>query len=375
MLDRKKVIKITFPLLLALLLAWFFFSQKENLSPKNPQKIIPVQSAVVLKKDLRIYKKMSGFASSISAIELKPQVMATVASIPVKEGQFVKAGDTLFTLDTREIDANINKLAAGVLKDEALLEDAKRNLIRNTELLHKNFISQSEVDSAQSAVDAALAVVNADKAELSAQHVIRDYYTITAPQTGRLGEINCRVGSVVQPSMALPMSTLTALDPIEVTFYIPEQDTQKILAALTRQDALIEVEADHTTRIGKLSFIDNTVDATSGALKAKAIFANTEHALWPGQMVMLRVSYENLKQVLVVPLRGVQVGPSGQFLYVITNEHIVKKIPISVVRMTPEHAVIKGVLEGTKIVIEGGQNLRPNMQVNVVTAEQGQHHS
>jgi RND family efflux transporter MFP subunit len=333
---------------------------------KAPEKLIPVHAATVEVRDVPEVFSASGFVTPLNVVEIRPQITSTVRRVDIREGQTVQAGQRMFTLDDRSDVANVDKAAAQVAKDEALLDDARRTLARNTDLKGRGFVSQSVVDSAQSGVDALAATLAADRAALKAARVPVDYAAVTAPMSGRVGEIKVRIGSLVQPGTAQPMATVTVIDPIEVAFNVPERLVQKLLAAQRAGALPVRVHVDNRVLDGHLSFVDSAVDSTSGGLKAKAVFDNREGLLWSGTLVTVDLALRTLRNAVTVPPRAVQVGPKGLFVYRIEADGRVSSQPISVDYLTQDLAVVQGLPGGSRVVTEGGQNLRPGLAVAVI---------
>jgi RND family efflux transporter MFP subunit len=311
----------------------------------------------------------SGFVTPLNVVEIRPQVMATVRSVDIKEGQMVRVGQRIFTLDDRNDAANVKKTSAQVVRDQALLDDAKRTLARNVDLKARGFVSQSTVDSAQSNVDALAAALAADLAAVSAAQVSVGFAAIEAPMSRRVGEIKVHIGSLVQPNTTLPMTTITQIDPIEITFNVPEREAQKLLAAQRAGRVPVRARVENRTVDGNLSFVDSAVDSLSGNLKAKAEFTNRDGLLWSGTLVTVDLSLRMLEHAVVISPRAVQVGPSGQFVYRIEPDGRVSSQPINVDYLTSDLAVVRGLEGGSKVVIEGGQNLRPGLHVTVTPVD------
>jgi len=353
---------------------WYWSAHAADQAKGNrekPNQSIAVHSTLALKRDVAETLSMSGFVTPLQTVDIRSQVVATVQAVHVAEGQSVKAGQNLFSLDDRGASADSDKLVAQVAKDQALLDDAQRNLTRNRELLAKNFVAKSVVDSAQSNVDAAQATLKADRAALASGRVALDYRRITAPIAGRVGEIKVHLGSLVQPSGVDAMTTVTQMDPINVTFNIPERNVAALVAEQRSGPVVVSVKAGSEKLEGKLSFIDNTIDPTSGSLKARAVFANTESVLWPGALVDVALALHSRNGAIVIPPRAIQVGPAGQFVYVIGADSTVSPQAVTIDYLTTDQAVVSGLNEGSRVVTEGGQNLRPGLKVTEARDDAG----
>ncbi len=298
---------------------------------------------------------------------MKPQVTSVVTGVNFKEGQFVKRGDVLFTLDSRTDEANLAKAKAQLAKDDAALVDAKRQLTRNQDLVAKAFISQGAADTSQSNVDGWIATVAADKAAIDSAMTTLSYNRITAAQAGRVGAISVFVGSAVQANQST-LVTITQLDPIAVAFSLPQSSLSDALSALQGEGTLVTAKLTdgQTTVKGKLRFVDNVVDAASGTIKMKALFGNKESKLWPGGFADVTLTSRTIKDAIVVPQAAIIQNARGTIVYVVEGEKESKKAvlrPIKVLFGQGGDAAVSGIKEGESVIVDGKQNLRPNSPV------------
>jgi len=326
---------------------------------------ISVTTVKAKKRDMAVNLNTTGTVVSLTSVDVKPQITSTVRQVHFKEGQFVKAGQLLFTLDARTEEANLAKARAQLAKDTVSLNDAKRQWERAKQLLAQNFVSQGAVDTAQAQVDAWAATLAADQAAVSASQVALSYARIAAPQAGRAGAVNVFAGSAVLANQT-PLVTVTQLDPIGVAFSIPQRDLSSALDALKDGGAVVTATlADKGGSFkGRLQFMDNLVDASSGAVKAKAVFANAESKLWPGAFVDVSQTVATLRDVVVVPQASVIQGPRGTLVYVIADS-VATMRPVKLLQAEGGDAAIEGVKPGEEVVLDGRQNLRPNAKVVV----------
>lgn len=336
---------------------------------ERPQLVTIVQSR---SEDVPLQANAQGNVVALQQVELRPQIASTVRQIHVKEGMDVKAGQLLFTLDSRAEAARAQQSAAQVARDRAQLADAERNLARTRELFRQSFVSQSAVDSAAATVESLKAGVAASNAALEGSRVELGYQSLKAPFSGRIGAIDVHSGSLVQPGMAEPLLRLTQLDPIGVSFTLPERELRRLLAAQNAGQVKAVVELDDGKKLdGRVSFIDNAIDS-SGTIRIKAEFANEERRLWPGLFARVSIDLGLEKGAVVLPTGALQTGPEGQFVYLVNQDQTVSARPVRLVRVVSregrQFAVVDGLDSGLKVVAEGGQNLRPGVKV----AEAGQ---
>ncbi|MDI9333791.1 MAG: efflux RND transporter periplasmic adaptor subunit [Cytophagales bacterium] len=324
---------------------------------------ISVTLAKATQRDIAVTIKATGTVTSLSTVDVKPQVTSVVTKVNFKEGQFVKRGDLLFTLDSRTDEANLAKAKAQLAKDEATLLDAKRQLARNQELVAKGFIAQSAADTSQSNVEGLTATIAADKAALDAATTALSYNRITAAQAGRVGVINVFPGSAVQANQTT-LVTITQLDPIAVAFNLPQSNLSDALSALKGHGtfATAKLPDGSATVKGTLSFIDNVVDAASGTVKMKALFPNKENKLWPGGYADITLSTRTIKDAVVIPRASVIQNARGTIVYVVENGKTILR-PIKVLFAQGEDAAVSGIQVGESVVQDGKQNVRPNVAV------------
>jgi membrane fusion protein, multidrug efflux system len=311
--------------------------------------------------------EVNGTVVSLNSVDVRAQVSNIVTKVHVTEGQFVRAGEPLFSLDDRADRANLEKAKAQRQRDEATLADLERQYRRSQELLAQNFISKSAADNTLSQVDAQRAAVASDQAAIQSAQVALSYDTIVSPISGRIGAIPMFAGSLAQPSAI--MVTITQLDPIAVSFPVPEGSLQDLLAAAKTRAPVTAVLANAKEPLrGVLSFVDNTVDPQVGTVKAKAQFANAAQQLWPGQYVTTRISVRTLKDATVIPQAAVITGPNGNIVYVVGKDNAVEPRKIDAEYSFRDLVVVHGVEPGERVVVEGKQNLRAGSRVRVEQA-------
>jgi len=328
---------------------------------------ISVTATVVRQRDLPITLEATGTVVPVSSVEVRPQVTAVVTAVHVKEGQFVRAGELLFTLDTRSDEANVARLRAQMAKDEAALADAQRQLARSRELLEQKFVSQGAVDTNQSLVDAQAALVASDKAAVDAARVTLAYGRVTAPSGGRVGAITVYPGTAVKENDTT-LVTITQLDPIDVAFSVPQRHLGDVLGALKSGGAPVSAalpegnNAGSGAVTGRLVFVDNAVDAGSGTVKVKARFDNGDAKLWPGAFAKAMLTVGTLKEAIVIPQAAIIQTAKGPIVYAIVDGKAAQR-SVQVLAVQGEEAAVSGVHAGERIVLDGRQNLRPGAAV------------
>lgn len=325
---------------------------------------VSVTTVRAQKRDVDVMLEATGTVTALNSVDIRSQVASVITKVEIREGQFVKAGDLLFTLDARNDQVNLAKAQAQLAKDMAALADAQRQLARNRDLLAQNFISQGAVDTSQTLVDTNQSVVTADKAAIEAAKVGLGYNRITAPAAGRAGAINVFAGTTVQPGGAT-LVTITQLDPIAVSFSLPQRNLNDALQTMRSGGGKVVavLPEGRNSLTGKLQFVDNTVDANSGTVKVKAQFDNRTEALWPGAFVTVRLAVRTLKDATVIPQASVISGPRGTIVYVVDAQNKAAARPVEVVYASGLDAAVNGVQPGDKVVVDGRQNLRSGVPV------------
>ncbi|WP_307643892.1 efflux RND transporter periplasmic adaptor subunit [Variovorax boronicumulans] len=323
-----------------------------------------VTLATAEKQDVPVTVQVNGSVVSLNSVDLRPQVTNTVSAVHVKEGQFVKAGQLLFSLDDRNDQANLARARAQQQKDEATMADLERQYKRSQDLVAQNFIAKSAADATLSQLEAQRAAVAADRAAVQSAQVALGYATLRAPIAGRIGAVNIYPGTLVQPTLSLV--TVTQLDPIAVSFPVPEGNLQDLLeAARSRAPVEALVAGRKTPLIGSLDFVDNTVDPQIGTVRAKAVFANADQGLWPGQFVGTRITVRTLAGATVVPAAALMMLSDGTSLYVVDQAKTATRRKVKTLHTFGTKVAVSGIEPGEQVVIEGSQNVRPGGKVRV----------
>ena len=321
---------------------------------------------MVEKKDIPIVIEATGTMVSNAIVDIRPMVTNTVAKIHVKDGQEVKAGDLLFTLDNRNDTANYERL-------KALAEDAQKQYLRATELVTKNFISKAGLETSLANAKAAQAAARSAEVQLS-------FDSIRSPIDGRAGIVNVFPGSLVQASNVVTtatsstatssvgsMVTITQLNPINVQFVIPEKDIPILLEnQLDGEPVTVKVTVGDSGKKayeGKVLVIDNQVDPSIAAVRVKAQIPNKSMSILPGQFARVSIVANTLKDALSVPSEAIIINPRGRIVYTVDSEGKAVTKPVKVVYEYQGTSIVTGIEAGDKVVVEGKQNLRPGSKV------------
>ncbi|MEN9904262.1 MAG: hypothetical protein RLZZ555_827 [Pseudomonadota bacterium] len=337
----------------------------------NARPPVPVSTVEAARRDLERSLDASGIVSPLSAVEVRPQIAGLIARVHVKEGQQVREGELLFTLDTRSQQAEATRLRAQLARTEAQLADASRQLARAQELLAQGFVSRGAVDTAQASVDAQSASLQADRASLSAAQVTLGHGEVRAPGAGRIGAIPVFAGSAVQANLTT-LATVTRMDPVDVSFSLPQSALPELLALIDSGPVHVQASLPGTNKplTGKLHFVDSAIDAATGTVKAKARFDNRDLKLWPGSFVRVRLPLQKLDGAVVIPLPAVIQAARGPVVYLAQDGKAVQR-PVKVLASQDDQAAVSGIESGDKVIVDGRQNLRPDAPITERKPEQG----
>ncbi len=331
---------------------------------------VPVRVATVETATMPIKRRTIGWVEPIATVEIKSRIDSAIMEQRAKEGDFVTAGDVLFVLDDREAKATIAREEATLKKDQALLDLADANLERAQALAAKQTVSKQSLDQAKAEARAAAAAVVADRAQIDSSRLILSYTIIKAPISGRLGAITVTPGNLVGENDATPLVTITQMQPIRVTFTLPDRDLDPLRAALQRDPpAIVRVFSKGKSEAraeGHLNFIDSSVDITSGTITAKAEFPNDKLELWPGQYFDVEIQLGRQEATPTVPTVALQVGQNGLFVFVVKEDNTVEMRAVTAAGTDGDmSAVSEGLQAGERVVIDGQHQLAPGMPVSV----------
>ncbi|HEY2986835.1 MAG TPA: efflux RND transporter periplasmic adaptor subunit [Candidatus Binatia bacterium] len=363
--------------ILVAVLAVFGYTQLTSGTGKKPEAgrrsegrpAVPVVVASVIQKNMPVQLEVVGSVEAYSTVSIRTQVTGTITQVHFKEGQDVKQGDLLFTIDTRPLEATLKQSEANLARDAAVLANAREQARRYAELVKKQYVSQEQYDQVKTNADALEASVDADKAAIENARVQLSYCRIFSPVTGRTGSLLVNEGNLVRTNDAAALVTINQVSPIYVTFAVPEQNLPEIKNRMSggklRVQAILPQDETRPEE-GDLSFVDNTVDRTTGTIKLKGTFANGNRRLWPGQFVKAVLKLSEQPDAVVVPSQAVQTGQNGQHVFVVKNDSGVEVRPVVVGRsLNGDSVVEKGLQPGERVVTDGQFLLGPGSKVQV----------
>jgi len=311
----------------------------------------------------------NGVVEPLQSVAIQSQVAGVLTRVHFSEGDEVREGQVLFSIDSRPYDAALTQAEAVLARDVAQAANAKRDAERFAALVEKDFVTKSQADQAASNATALAAVVDADRANVSMQRFARDNATIRAPISGKTGSLLVRAGNLVSPGSAPPLVVINQIRPIVVRFAVPDREfpqVQRYASGKSLPARAIHATGDGSATTGSLSFVDNGVDSTTGTVLLKARFANDDRQLWPGQFVRVELELFRDAGAVLVPSTAVQTGQNGTFVFTIDSASKAVMRPVTAGRIIGQRTVIEqGLAVGERVVTDGMGKLAPGSKVAI----------
>ncbi len=329
---------------------------------------VPVKIGDVMQQNIPVQINAIGNVEAYNAVSVKALVNGEIIGVQFKEGQDVQQGDVLFQIDPRPYEAALKQAEAQLARDVAQAKNSEEQAKRYEILVQKDYVSKDQYDQFRSAADALAAVVQADKANVENGRLQLAYCTIKSPIDGRVGSVLINKGNVIKAN-DLTMVTINKIVPIYVTFSLPEQNLaniKKYMAEGSLQvDAVIPGDEKRPVQ-GKLTFINNAVDAATGTIQLKGTFENKDKRLWPGQFINVVLTLTTQRNAVVMPAAALQAGQQGQYVFVVKPDNTVESRPVTIARTSGDIAVVaQGVTPGEKVVTDGQLNLITGVRVEL----------
>jgi multidrug efflux system membrane fusion protein len=355
---------------------------------------VPVVTAVATAKNVPIEIQVVGNVEAYSLVSIKPQVSGQLTNVFIQDGDYVKKGDKLFTIDARPFEAQLAQAQANMARSAALLEQAKANLQRDSaneqylrglaerysKLVDEGVMSKDQgeqqktnaavakqaLEADRAAIASAQAQIDADKANIANIQLTLSYTTIYAGIDGRAGAITVKPGNIVNQNQTELMQILQ-VEPIYVTFAVPEvrlAEVKRYMGSGTLPVSARPQDGTGDEEFGQLTFVDNAVDTSTGTIKLKGTFRNAGHKLWPGQFVNVTLRLTTRSNAVVVPNQAVQTGQDGTFVYVVNDDRTVAVRPVTTgPRVDLDLVIDKGLEAGETVVTEGQLRLQPGSRI------------
>ncbi|MBR1265889.1 efflux RND transporter periplasmic adaptor subunit [Bradyrhizobium sp. AUGA SZCCT0222] len=330
-----------------------------NASAQGPQRprMVSVELAKAERKSVPVDVDANGTVTPISSVALKSRLETTIVSVHFQDGAKVNEGDLLFTLDARQIDAQIEQAEGVLAKDQAQLEGAQRDVRRYSELIGKGATTQVNLDNAKTTADILAGTIKADQAALDNLKVQKSYTTIRAPFSGRVGAANVKVGNFVRPADLAPLAVINQMAPVYVTFAVPQRVLVDLRESMAKgaSGVTATIPGHQRSESGKIAMVENTVDATTGMVTVRGIMNNENETLWPGTLVATRLTIRS-EDAIVVPTVAVQRSQTGNFVFIV-KDGTAKVQSVTVDRTSQGMSVISEGLAGDESVVVDGQLL------------------
>lgn len=341
---------------------------------KSGDATIPVVTTHVEARAVPQSLQVVGTVESTGTVTLLSRVDGQITQVFVQDGDEVKAGQKLLQIDPVPFELQVRMAQATLARDQALLANARAKADHGAELLKAHYISPDANTQLQTDLDTAAAAVDQDRAALDNARLQLGYATVTAPIAGKIGHIAQQVGNTIRVSNQTPITTLNALDTVDVTFALPEQQLGPVRDALAASPNALPVTAapvgaDATHLTGDLSFIDNAADPATGTIRLRARFDNRSRALWPGQLVDVTLDLPAEGASLVIPDAAVGENAQGNFVFVIRDNGTAEQRPIRLLRTAGDIAIVTGVKAGEAVVVDGQSRLHADAKVHVQSGE------
>jgi multidrug efflux system membrane fusion protein len=329
---------------------------------------VPVLVAKATTLDIPVEINAVGTVQAYSFVSIRPQLTGKIVKVHFQEGQEVKAGEMLFTIDPRPFEAALNQARANLQRDEAQLINNRLNFERTSNLFASKYASQADYDTAQATYQSAQSTVLADAAAITNSQLSLDYTAIRSPIDGRTGNLAIKEGNVVKAPDDV-LVTVTQIHPIYVAFAVPENRLSAIRRQAAHESLAVQAFASGDTNAaaqGVLTFVDNTVDTNTGTILLKGTFPNTNTVLWPGQFVQTTLVLSNLTGVTVVPSQAVQTGQDGEYIFVVKPDDTVEARTVGAgITYQSERVIMSGLKPGETVVTDGQAKLTAGAKVSV----------
>src|SRR5271169_3066416 len=339
-----------------------------------PNLAIPVTVAKAVQKTVPINLTAIGTAEAFSTVSIKSQVNAILEQVHFKQGDFVRKGDLLFTLDARPFQSALAQSEANLARDQAQAELNQVQSVRYQKLYDAGVAPKEQFDQVKATADSQEALVHADEAAVQSSKLQLQYCTIYSPTDGRTGALQVYPGNLVKENDVPILVVINQISPIFMDFSVPEQYLGVVKKYMSGGRLQIEATpyGETTSEVGYLTFVDNNVDNTTGTLKLKGTFPNDDHRLWPGQFSVVSLRLAEEEKAIVVPAQAVQTGQSGDFIFVVKADQTVESQPVKVARQLEGESVISsGIAPGDTVVTDGQLRLIPGIKVQVKAAGTG----
>lgn len=335
---------------------------------------VPVTIGTVVQKAMPVDVRLIGAAEAYSTVAVRAQITAQLTSVDFREGDDVKKGQVLFTFDRRPLEAELQQAEAALARDLAQAANAKAQAGRYDDLAKRGIATREQLDQMRTQSTSLDATVAADRAAIENARVQLQYATIRAPSDGRTGALMVNAGNLVRANDATPLVVINQVAPIYVSFGLPEARLPDLKRYLAQRTAHVDARAPNDQgppSRGRITFVDNAVDPSTGTIKVKATFANENRRLWPGQFVNVVLTLAVDPAAIVVPSVAVQTGQQGQYVFVVKPDHTVDLRAVTIARSDGKESVVEtGLQPGETVVTDGHLRLVAGSRISVKPASE-----
>ena len=341
----------------ALLVRGFWTTDGAAQSKGPAVRVVPIETAIAERKKVPVRLDALGTVTPMASVAIKARVDTAIVGVHFRDGGHVNQGDLLFTLDGRQIEADMKRFQAVINGAQATLEQAQRDVERYTELAAKNATPIVTLNNAQTLVNVSRATAESNRAQLESLKVQLGFCEIRAPISGRISAANVKIGNFVRQADATPMATINQMAPVYVSFTVPQKNLPDIRQAIAAETATVvaAVPGEAKRASGQVSMIENTVDSATGMAMIRATMPNEDEVLWPGTLVNAEITLRT-EDAVVVPSSAVQVSQTGSFVFIV-KDAVAKVQKVDVVRQFGNETVIGSGLNGGETVVTDGQLL------------------
>jgi membrane fusion protein, multidrug efflux system len=355
-----------------LLLLTLLASACSNGKAKNPVPPLPVVVGLATKKTVPVELRAIGNVQAFSTVMVKSKVGGELVRVHFIEGQDVKKGDLLFTVDPRPYEAALKEAEANLQRDLARAKNATEDARRYESLIERKVVSTQQYDKIRSDAEALEATVVADRAAVENAKIQLGYCSIRSPLDGRTGSLSVKQGNIIKAD-DITLVVINQITPIDVSFSVPEQflpEIRKHMASKKLQVEASSPQSEERPEKGTITFFDNAVDSSTGTIRLKGTFANRERKLWPGQFVNAVLTLAEEPDVIVVPSQAIQTGQEGPYVFVVKPDSTVESRPVVAGRaINGETVVQKGLQANERVVTDGQLRLYPGARVEIKTSD------
>lgn len=355
-------------LLMGAALGSLILSACDKPKPKPPEERVPVTVAVAQMRDVPLQIRVIGSVQAISTVAVRAQVGGQLTQVHFREGQDVRRGQPLFTIDSRPYRSALAAAEANLARDQAQLRNAESEASRYAGLVKKDYVTREEYEKITTGAEAARAVVAADRAAIENARLQLSYSDIRSPIDGRTGSLQLQAGNLVRANDTNPLVTILQIAPVYVDFAVPESQLGD-LRSRGLGNVPVTASPQGSGKVvdgGHLTFVDNAVDTATGTIHVKATFPNQDRSLWPGQFVNVAMTLSSRANAVLIPSQAVQSGQKGQYVYVVMEGGSVEMRSVSVFRAVDQESIIDhGVSAGERVVTDGQLRLSPKSKVDI----------